>query len=103
MASSSHGEVTVDGERYEWEVNHYAGATSPDEKHRTIAARVRAKEGGGRELLVDFPNTATWFRKPRVTAAFEREIAGCITTAIESGWRPDSRGKPFRMGAGGSP
>ncbi len=87
----------MNGERYVWEMRPYGGATSLEDKHRGVAIRIRAKDGRERELILTLITASGGSRKPRPSAGIEQQIREGIAAALKLGWRPDSRGKPFRV------
>jgi len=91
------GEFEVDSVFYVWRVRHYASASSPYENVQGVSACVRLRGKCAKELVIDFPVRDYFFRKPSSTTAFEERLRKCIRGAIEIGWKPDSRGKAFRV------
>jgi hypothetical protein len=94
------GEFELDGIRCEWFVRHYAGASNAYENHRGLSACVRVAGKQSKELIVDFDIGDYFFRKkPPSTVAFQSRLQECVRAALASGWKPESRGKPFRVNA----
>lgn len=91
------GEVQIESARYSWSVRHYAGASTPYENLRGVSTSVRLQAKIAKELIIDFPLRDYFFSKPKSTAAFEERLRKCIRGAIVLGWRPESKGKPFRV------
>ena len=92
------GEFLIESARYEWNVRHYAGASTPYSNHCGLSASIRLQAEGSRELIVDFPIRGYFFSsKPKSAAEFEKRLREIIPHAIEAGWKPESRGKPFRL------
>ena len=91
------GELQIESASYAWSVRHYGGASTPYENLRGVSASVRLQAKITKELIIDFPLRDYFFSKPRSTAAFEERLRKCIRGAIDRGWKPDSKGKPFRV------
>lgn len=94
------GEFEVEFVRYVWKVRHYAGASTPYENLRGVSASVAIQGKNTKELIVDFPLEDYFFTKPKSTAVFERRLQRCVVGALELGWEPESRGKPYRVRSG---
>lgn len=93
------GEFEFESVRYEWTVRHYSGASTPYENLRGVSASVSLKEKKAKELIVDFALRDYFFAKPKSTAAFVERLQRCVRGALELGWKPESKGKPFRVSA----
>lgn len=87
--------VAVGEAVYQWELRHGWGAW-PDGTPRGPSFSVWAGRHQTRELILDFP-----FHRFGQQTPTEEEIAEAlqqaIPFAIASGWRPDSRGRRFRI------
>jgi hypothetical protein len=87
--------VTVDGVEYrwsyrhEWMVHHGRGL-------KDVSVSVSLDPGRTRELILDLEFKISGIDRQLSDAALGREIAAAIRTAIENGWDPESRGRPFR-------
>jgi len=93
------GEFEIDSVRYNWSVRHYAGASNAYENLRGLSANVRLKEKNTKELIIDFPLPDYFFTKPSSTTEFVERLRRCVRGATELGWKPESKGKPFRVKA----
>jgi hypothetical protein len=88
-------EVTIGGTKYRWSIDRYPRYTS--EGYFGLRIHVQA-EHGARLLVVDFPfeerdhRTMPHHQRPRPSA---RELSSHIVSAINAGWEPASRGRPF--------
>jgi hypothetical protein len=87
------GGFEVDGACYEWTVRHFAGGSNP----RGMSARVRLHENNSKELVVDFAAEDPATTKQALI--FQKRLQQCVRKAIEMGWNPESRGKPFHVDA----
>lgn len=93
------GEFEIESFRYDWSVRHYSGASTPYENLRGVSAGVRLQGKKAKELIVDFALNDYFFAKPKSTSAFEERLQRCVRGALEIGWKPESKGKPFRVNA----
>jgi len=91
------GEFQIGEERFSWIVKHYAGMKDAASNYRGVTARVTLVEGGFRELVVEFHPDDYAGQRPSSGRHFEARLADCTQQAIDAGWRPASRGKPFRL------
>ena len=94
--SKQNGTLTVDGVEYSWEYRHSSrfdsafGLCGP-----SVAVRLRPNRT--RDLIIDFPISAFDTKgKPR-NAILVGHLTSVIRSALEAGWDPESRGKPFRF------
>ncbi len=102
MAQQQHlpsGSFNLDAQRFEWEVRHFAGSTSPYMDARGISVSVMLADMSRKELIIDFPFKDYGFAKPRSMGVFEERIKKCARFALAKGWDPESKGKPFRADA----
>lgn len=93
------GEFQSGEQRFSWIVKHYAGMKDADSNYRGVSARVTLAEGGFRELVIEFHPDDYAGQRPSSGRHFEARLVQCTQEAIEAGWRPASRGKPFRFAA----
>ena len=91
--------VVVDGFSLKWRL-HREQEWSSAEGGKGVSIHVKAAEGTFRELFLEYPAVST--QKPGLIRAEPaqqhiqpRRIEGHIRLAIEAGWNPGSRGKPF--------
>lgn len=92
------GEFEINSIQYIWRVRHYAGASTAYENHRGISVSVSLKEKIAKELIIDFPVKDYFFStRPKSTAEFKERLVKCVYGALELGWNPESKGKPFRV------
>lgn len=91
------GEFELDGERFAWVVKHYAGMTNSNAQYRGVTARVTLVGGNARELIVEFHPDDYPGQRVSSVRQFEERLIENTRKGIELGWRPDSRGKPFRI------
>ncbi len=66
---------------------------------RGITARVSLAEAATRELVIEFDPQDYPAKRPASPAQLAARIQECTQQAIDAGWRPESRGKPFRFTA----
>ena len=88
------GVVHVDGEDYDWEVRRQPMRTTGD-LWQGIAISLRL-QGAKREAIIQFPmpmraNGHPQMLKQRINV---EAVKNAVTSAIEAGWDPTSRGKP---------
>jgi hypothetical protein len=95
----SSGDFTIGADKFTWIVKHYAGEFTSNTNFRGISARVCLAEAKSRELVIDFDVQDYPLKRPASSQQFELRIIEYTQKAIEAGWRPDSRGKPFRISA----
>ena len=93
------GQFELGGSRFRWSAKRYAGTRDPGSNYRPLTARITRADGVYRELVVEFhPDDY-----PGQVAVSSRDLEGRLIEytqkAIDLGWRPDSRGKPFRIEA----
>lgn len=93
------GSFTLGTDEFTWSVKHYAGEFSADTNFRGITARVCLTEAKSRELVIEFDPRDYPLKRPASSQSFAARIIEYTQRAIEEGWRPDSRGKPFRLAA----
>ena len=92
----STGSFTLGPDHFTWSVKHYAGEFSADTNFRGITARVCLTAAKSRELVIEFDPRDYPLKRPASSQSFEARIQEYTQQAIDAGWRPDSRGKPFR-------
>jgi hypothetical protein len=89
--------LTVAGATYAWSVFREPQWCTTD-GWKGLALEVTAVDKIGRQLIIELPlekkshRTTPHRQRPNVTRS---EIERYIREAIEAGWEPDSRGKPF--------
>ena len=89
--------VEVGGATYRWSVHRQPQWCTTD-GWKGLALEVAAEGASGRQLIVELPFEAKNHRstphrqRPNVGRA---ELERYIREAIEAGWEPESRGKPF--------
>ncbi len=96
---SIHSELTIDGFPMIWHL-HREQHVSTEDGWRGVAIHVKVAEGVRRELYLEYPAVKTQkvgytridFVKQNVSPA---KVAAHIRLAIEAGYDPGSRGKPF--------
>lgn len=93
------GQFEVGGDRFTWQAKRYAGMSSADSNYRGIAARVMLASGVFRELVIEFHPDDYPGQIALSSRSFEARLVEYTQKAIELGWRPESRGKPFRIEA----
>ena len=100
MAGASlSGEFEVGGARYLWEAKRYAGMRNADSNYRGLVARIKLTSGVFRELIIEFHPSDYRGQVSGLGRSFETRLMEYTQKAIELGWRPESRGKPFRIEA----
>lgn len=88
-------EITVDGEPYVWRLQRQPQWSSDTKGWQGMALAVRHQEGQ-REAVVEFPpGRQPAYGLPQLKPAQIKPelVARAITSAIEAGWEPHSRGK----------
>jgi len=95
----STGAFHLGSERFTWIVKHYAGEFTSHTNFRGISARVCLAEGNSRELIIDFDPQDYPLKRPASSAQFEERLIEYTQKAIDEGYRPDSRGKPYKISA----
>lgn len=86
-------------DQFTWLVKHYAGEFTSHTNFRGISARVCLVDGKSRELIIDFDPEDYPLKRPASSAQFEERLIEYTQKAIDMGFKPDSRGKPFRISA----
>ena len=93
--NTSEFEIEVDGEPYVWRLQRLPQWSTDANEWRGKAIAVRHKDGK-REAVVEFePEAPPKFGAPQLKASQipKTLVARAITSAIEAGWSPMSRGK----------
>lgn len=93
----SSGQFSLGTDKFSWIVKHYAGEFSSDTNFRGITARVSLADANCRELVIEFDRHDYPLRRPASSLPFEARLKEYTQKAIEAGWRPESRGKPYRI------
>jgi hypothetical protein len=91
--------VTIDGTPLIWHL-HREQQWSTDDGMKGLAIHVKVAEGANRELHLEYPTvrkqmngySMSAISRPTIVAA---KVAAHIREAIEAGWDPGSRGKPY--------
>ena len=90
--------VTIDGLELRWELRSEPQFTS-EHGYKGLCISVRKAEGVHRELILEYPapdKKQTGFaHAPEHPRIFPEVVEADIRRAIEAGWRPASRGRPF--------
>lgn len=99
--------VVVDGFSLKWRL-HREQEWSGSYCRKGVSIHVKATEGTHRELFLEYPPVETkktgLIRTEPVQQHIQpRRIEGHIRLAIEAGWNPGSRGKPFVYQVGDLP
>lgn len=89
------GIIEIAGVEYSWNVRHWSGASTMYENFRGPSISVCLRPGKSRELIVNFAFSDYPFRKPKSPSELLDRLRLSIESAIQSGWDPDSRGKPW--------
>jgi hypothetical protein len=96
------GAVKVGNVEYEWSIHRQPRWTG-DGVPLGWAILVKPTERPRRELIVEFAADRTRHgdmpQQPRLQLA-NRRLIECIQNAIDAGWDPESKGKPFFFAAG---
>ena len=95
-ASQQRKSLTVDGIDYSWEYRHGWGVDW-GVGLRGASVAVCLGPTRTRELLVDFPFSAFGVKTPPKSSVLIHHLAAAIRAALSAGWKPESRGKPFRF------
>ena len=89
------GVIEIAGIEYSWYIRHWSGASSMYENFRGPSVSVCLVPEKSRELIVDFCFSDYPFTKPKSQPEFVARLRSSIQAAIEAGWDPESRGKPW--------
>jgi hypothetical protein len=95
----SSGQFTLGEESFIWSVKYYGGESSANTHVRGLSARVCLSAGQTRELVIEFDPTEYPAKRPASVPQLAARIQEVTALAIEDGWKPDSRGKPYRFEA----
>lgn len=93
------GQFQLGADTFHWNVKYYAGESSVNTHLRGISVRVCLAGAQTRELVIDFDPLDYPAKKPPSSLRLAARIQENTQKAIEAGWRPESRGKPFRFAA----
>jgi len=93
------GRFQLEADIFSWAVKFYAGESSANTHVRGISARVRLADAQMRELVIEFDPRDYPPQRPPSSGRLAARIQECTQQAIAAGWRPESRGKPFRFTA----
>lgn len=93
------GTFTLGADTFTWLSKHYSGEVSPDSNFRGLSARVCLADAKCRELVIEFDAHDYPLNRPASVPQFAARIKEYTQKAIDAGWRPDSRGKPYRLAA----
>ena len=88
--------VAVDREEYQWRVRHSWIATG-GEGLKGISISVWHEPGRTRELIIDFPFSVFGLDQKPKKVDLIAAVQSAIKAAMAAGWRPESRGRPFRF------
>ena len=96
---SIQSEMNIDGLSLEWNLHREQGWCGED-RWKGMAIHVQVAGVARRELLLEYPPVRTqkdgWsrvdLRRPAIQA---KRVESHIRAAMEAGWDPNSRGKPF--------
>jgi hypothetical protein len=97
---SIHSELTIDGIRLLWHL-HREQVRSTEDGWKGVAIHVKVAEGARRELFLEYPAVVNSHKAGFMNVDFVRQnispakVEAHIHQAIEAGWDPASRGKPF--------
>jgi hypothetical protein len=91
--------VVVDGFSLQWCL-HREQEWSSSDRSKGVSIHVKATEGTFRELFLEYPAAKSrktgWIRAEPVQQHIQpKRVEEHIRLAIEAGWNPASRGKPF--------
>ncbi len=93
------GRFELGADSFIWSVRLYAGEFTSHTNFRGILARVCLAEGKSRELVIEFDPQDYPAKRPASSAQLGARIVEYTQRAIDEGWKPDSRGKPYRIAA----
>jgi hypothetical protein len=85
--------ATVDGVKYRWQIHREPQWATVD-GGKGLCISVQHEENPQKVLLLEypFPKPSRHAQRPKVS---KHDVAVQIGKAIEAGWEPESRGKPF--------
>jgi hypothetical protein len=90
------GSFEIGDHQLHWFVRHYGGGSSLYAEKRGLSVAVRS-ENGERELHLEFEFTDYFFERPKSDPEFRKRLTRCVSLALQSKWKPDSRGKPLKL------
>ena len=96
------GTVKLGKDEYEWSVHRQPRWTGTGEP-LGLAILVKPTERSRRELILEFSGERTRhgaIAQPQRLRVPDRRLIECIQAAMDAGWDPESRGKPFFFAAG---
>jgi len=97
---SIHSAVTIDGIPLLWHLHREQQGSGEDDDLLGMSIHVKVAERTRRELHLEYPLARprktgyVWTPAPRPTIVAPR-VQAHIREAMEAGWDPESRGKPF--------
>ncbi len=95
----SSGQFQLGADKFKWSVKLYGGEVAVNTHVRGISARVCLAEEATRELVIEFDARDYPPKRPASPVQLAIRIQEYTAKAIDAGWRPDSRGKPFYLAA----
>ncbi len=97
------GIIDVDSYALNWRILRHAHATTTSQNSAGMSVSVYLVEGKTKELIIDFPVIDHNYVRPKNTTNFEKQLLVCIKQALEEGWDPEKRGKPYKINAESGP
>lgn len=100
------GRVSVEGEDYLWSLRREPQWSAAHKAWVGVVITVEPAEAPQKQLVIEYPMPEDWKppkgSAPRMSKASidSSDFANQIAQALEAGWNPASRGKPFIYVAG---
>lgn len=91
------GTLQIEAQQFDWEILHYAQMTTTSQNANGLSVCVWLSGARAKELIVNFPVIGHNYDRPKNPGQFEKRLALCVKQALEQGWNPEKRGKPFRF------
>jgi len=97
-SSAKKSPIMVGGSELYWTVRHWPGWCWDNNGYHGLSLLIETAEKSTRNLIIEFPfkeegsASKPHRQRPKVSRS---ELAKHIEEAIQLGWNPDSRGKPF--------
>lgn len=93
------GKFSVGEYDLQWSIRHYGGGSSLYDEKRGLSVSISSAKEKGRELHIEFDFRDYFFEKPKSGAEFKKRLVACVARALNSRWKPESKGKPLKISA----
>jgi hypothetical protein len=88
--------ITIDGKEYFWQVRH-GWLVDSGIGIKGVSVSVWREPGSTRELVIDFPFSVFGLNRSPKRSDLIASLIPAVKAGIAAGWRPDSRGRTFRL------